>query len=377
MGSTLSPRRLGAGLLGAVLAGAVACASFQAEDASSPAAADDGGDASSESAADSQAPSCGGRDCLGGACVDGGCAPVTIAANQPTVSAIALDATNVYWVTETAAGGIYQCPLGGCAGAPVPLIAGRDRPHGLTIAGGNVYWTESGTKGITRCVPATCDATRNVVVTALDGSAGEIASDEVFVYATEGEQGQRVARCPLEGGGACATATNASGAPPRRITGAAGTAFFSSSTGEVRRWLGAPGISDILGGSSRIAGVQGVAATPDGGTVFFVNELNGTIARAPNLAGAGQTALDVLVVTAAPERVVFDGERLFWTDMGSHGNDGSIFTCQPDTCMASLRVVARVNNPGALAVDAVSVYFSSLGDADAGVAGAVLRVAKP
>ena len=75
--------------------------------------------------------------------------------------------------------------------------------------------------------------------------------------------------------------------------------------------------------------------------------------------------------------MAFDGERLFWTDLGAGVDDSSIFSCQPDTCMTSLRVVARVRNLRALAVDAVSVYFSTTGDADAGAPGEVLRVAKP
>src|SRR5258708_6545633 len=67
-----------------------------------------------------------GHDCQGGACKGGTCQPVTLAVGQPQdVTAIAVDATSVYW-SDTISGTVMKVGMGG--GTPAPLAAGGDQP---------------------------------------------------------------------------------------------------------------------------------------------------------------------------------------------------------------------------------------------------------
>jgi hypothetical protein len=60
----------------------------------------------------------------------------------------------VYWTDDETAGGIYACPLSGCAGNPAQ-IAAENGPLGLAVDASGVYWSTDSPLGVIRRCPLT------------------------------------------------------------------------------------------------------------------------------------------------------------------------------------------------------------------------------
>ena len=57
--------------------------------------------------------------------------------------AIAIDATDIYWVEQTESGAVLRCPLGGCgAGGPVTMASGQEGPAAIAVDSAAVYWVD-------------------------------------------------------------------------------------------------------------------------------------------------------------------------------------------------------------------------------------------
>lgn len=83
-----------------------------------------------------------GRSCGNDACVSGLCEVVEIASTTPTVppkaSAVAVDATYVYWA-DRGTGAVNRRDLDGSN--PITLATGQGTVEDIELEGGNVYWT--------------------------------------------------------------------------------------------------------------------------------------------------------------------------------------------------------------------------------------------
>jgi hypothetical protein len=108
-----------------------------------------------------------GHDCHGGACEAGACVPLpdgVLATGQESPLAIAVDATNVYWLNQspfegpTSNGGEYhpngsvmKCAIAGCNNNPTILASGWTQPgaspvvsQSLVVDSGMPYWVGNG-----------------------------------------------------------------------------------------------------------------------------------------------------------------------------------------------------------------------------------------
>jgi hypothetical protein len=65
--------------------------------------------------------------------------PHTLVEDQAR-GALAIDDKFIYWTTERAGGAIFRCPLSGCEGAPMLLIADQQMPTALVTDGSTMTW---------------------------------------------------------------------------------------------------------------------------------------------------------------------------------------------------------------------------------------------
>src|SRR5690242_13609633 len=87
--------------------------------------------------------------------VGGAPSPITMAAGQQYVGAIAVDATNVYWINGEANGTVMKCPVDGCNGSPIALATGQAYPAGIAVDTTSVYWANQG-GSIMKCAIGGC-----------------------------------------------------------------------------------------------------------------------------------------------------------------------------------------------------------------------------
>src|SRR5262245_60386103 len=78
-----------------------------------------------------------GRDCLGGPCQEAMCQPVVVAAEQPEPTAIAVDASYVYWV-NFGNSTVKKAPIEG--GDPILMQQSLGGPIAMAVDATNVYW---------------------------------------------------------------------------------------------------------------------------------------------------------------------------------------------------------------------------------------------
>jgi hypothetical protein len=118
-------------------------------------------------------------------CGLGGCsgAPTLILQEQAaTTTAIAVDASNLYWTNAQPShlGDVMQCSKANCAGTVVTLAAARTDPRGIAVDSQNVFWTDSG--GVMTCAIGGCGGSPTVLAIA-GGPA--IAVEGPYAYFTQ------------------------------------------------------------------------------------------------------------------------------------------------------------------------------------------------
>ncbi len=82
--------------------------------------------------------------CAGTQCSGGVCAPIYLAGSQDRPTAIAVDASHVYWAnvgTNPGTGSIVALSLSG--GTPTTLASSLPGPFAIAVDSANIYWTDS------------------------------------------------------------------------------------------------------------------------------------------------------------------------------------------------------------------------------------------
>jgi hypothetical protein len=317
-----------------------------------------------------------GHDCLGGGCNKGACMPITLSEGELTPSAIALDATQVYWTNSGTLTMSYQdgalraCPKGGGDGGVVTLAPSQNDPLGLGVATGSVFWANYGAGTLMTCTLPGCAAT-----TMASSQAGPwpVAVNGTSVFWGD-TNGGTIFECAQS---ACApTQLSAEQDVPYAIavgsTGVYWTDYGSSGTAE-GTVMRCP-LAGCSGGATVIAAglFEPAGIAVDATSVYFANEGGGNIMKCP-LAGCAGDPTVLVSERANPFAVAVDATDIYWVEST---DSGGVLRCPLDGCGAGgpVTMASDQESPWAIAVDDVAVYWVDDGPSDS--AGSVLKIAK-
>jgi hypothetical protein len=234
----------------------------------------------------------------------------TMVASVPGASmpfAVAVDTTSVYW-TNYSPGTVLSAPLGG-GGTPTTLASGQNNPQFLAVDGTSVYWTNAG-GGTVMSVPL-AGGSPTTLASGQNQPWG-IAVDATSVYWTNdgSTTAGTVMKLPLAGGAAPTTLASGQAEP------------------------------------------YGLAV--DGKNVYWTNFFGGTVMSVPK--GGGKTA-ELASGQNNPANIAVDATGAYWV---SHNNPGVVVTV-PLAGGTPTTLASNQGSPNGVAVDATSVYWSDNG----------------
>jgi hypothetical protein len=262
--------------------------------------------------------------------------------NQPTVlatvsisvtnmsipGALAIDATNVYWVEPL---NVSSCAIQGCNGVPTVVANSQDEPTGVAVGGGSAYWTVYDIGWVGSSPLAGSPGTVTTLASSLVGPTG-IGVDDSFVYWTAvGGTLDRCARAGCNGSPTRVWSAPAAFDMTNPETNTSGLAMDATNL----YWAnGDPGVGSVLQCSkSDCGGTLVTLATGRNGPVgIAADETNIYWGEAwpDNEAGLFACAIGgcggkpTLVVPSAAVAVAVDSTNVYWAVMGNGNGQGEI-----------------------------------------------------
>jgi hypothetical protein len=317
------------------------------------------------------------RSCLGAACISGVCQPVTLAAVDAGITALAVDLTSVYWTSLNSDGspGVFKVPLGG--GSVVQLsnqdVSAQAQGIGIAVDGTNVYWTDDvGTNSSTlRAVPVGGGTTATVASNAPEG----VAVDANNVYWAAGPatpNSGAIMKMPKSGGTPVALASGL--ASPLGIAVNSTSVFWTDFTNGLIMSVPIAGGAPVTVASNQS---RPFAIAADNTSVYWNNDDtspqftgNGSVMKAPVGGGAPVTLASAQRISRGA--IAIDGQSVYWVaSVDNAGSSGEIMKV-PLGGGAATSIVPSGAEVYGMAVDRSAVYYVTL----AGGAASLMKVAK-
>lgn len=327
------------------------------------------------------------HDCLGGDCLAGVCQPVTLYSGSDTPTSIVVDGPSILVTVDSSdptGGYVFRCTTSDCQGTKTVLATGLVNPWFGVAYGGSIYWDNSGADdggtvtaagSVMSCPETGCPGSGPTVYTpdggGVDGGAtiSGLARDATYIYWADlfGYTGVTGAIYQCAVSDCAGTVVQLVGGdnfiPLSLVVDPSYVYWTDLGTNQVLRCALAG-----CGGNPKIFataqyGASGLALY--GGNVYWTQGIDdGGVLSCP-AAGCGSPTT-IASGQANPVAVVADDSGAYWTNL----DDGTVMGCPLGGCAKPL-LLARTQVAYAIAVDAVSVYFT-----DSSVLGKVLRVAK-
>jgi hypothetical protein len=359
-----------------------------------------------------------GHDCAGGACQAGVCVPLppgVLASGLIAPTSVAVDANNVYWLSEGVHLPVYadagfqglvqvmKCAKTGCNNSPTVLasgvwdfFSGKDTLHGLTVDATNVYWATE--QGLFACAIDGCNNSPTLLLSnppVLPPTTISVSGGFVYDVSYTGVVGCATTGCNGDGGGAGASNVLWQG-QAQGVLADSTTAYWDSNGTILSCALGgcngAPTLLQQMQNFDALEAIGQIAQddnylyyTIGAPTSFQAGHGPGYIASPgtgvltscskKGIASGGTMLLDSQVVT--PLGLATDGTNVYFTDLGySLGANGtnigrigkcSVTACPPNCSIYSdcpnigTTIAGRLENPRGIAVDEMNVYWSDFG----------------
>lgn len=342
---------------------------------------------------DTDDKNCGfcGHDCLGASCTKGLCAPETLITGLNNPNGIVTDGTNFYAIElgdfdlSNTNGRIFQCPVAGCMNnKPGVMSTNQDDPSAIAMDGNNVYWATAGditdTNGtIMTCPLAGCGKNNaNLRLLAHAGFPHGLAVDAQNVwfpdFAGSFMGNGYIQSCAISGCNDSPTAlTGAS--RPGVIAVDSTNAWFATNTMIPhinKNPLGTMNSTTML---DTTQGAHYASIAIDANNIYYADDSNGAV-RSCTKAGCSNNSVLIASNLNGPSGVAIDKKGLYWSEMGTGNQDGTVAFCSLPPCLNGTQtfLAKGLDYASALALDAQYVYWTNQGTGDNN--GTVMRVAR-
>ena len=204
------------------------------------------------------------HDCLGGACTAGVCEPVTIVNNQDTPTFLTADDTFFYWTCFVSGGSIWKTSIDGTVG-PRELASGEPWPRAPVVDADALYWVNQTAGGGVRRLALAGGAP---ITLAPSTNPRGLAVDADNVYFCEGGGQGDILSAPKMAPGPI-TVVAAQQQSPWGMAVDADNVYFSSNSAQGGIWS----IPKPMGMATKIAeGKFAYSIVLDGNELFWVDD---------------------------------------------------------------------------------------------------------